>query len=241
MEVTDLAAQIRKEQKKGPSRRLRQSGFVPAVFYGRSAENMLLAVKNEALVKLRKDKKDHSFIKLIIDDGKKKIEKLSLIKELQVQPLTGKFYHADFYEIDMKHKLTIDVSLRFVGKAVGVDDGGELQHIKREVKVSCLPSDLPDHIDVDVAALKIGDSLKVKEIKVPEGVTILDSPDAAIAAVAVIKVAVVEAPVAEAAGEEGAAAEGAEGASAAEGAAASTEKTDKDKKSDKDKKEKKEK
>jgi large subunit ribosomal protein L25 len=231
MEVTDLAAQIRKEQKKGPSRRLRQSGFVPAVFYGRSAENILLAVKNEALVKLRKDKKDHSFIKLIIDDGKQKIEKLSLIKELQVQPLTGKFYHADFYEIDMKHKLTIDVSLRFVGKAVGVDDGGELQHIKREVKVSCLPSDLPDHIDVDVTALKIGDSLKVKEIKVPEGVTILDSPDAAVAAVAVIKVAVVEAPAAE----EGAAEEGA----AKEGEAA--EKSESAPATDKDKKEKKEK
>jgi large subunit ribosomal protein L25 len=231
MEVTDLAAQIRKEQKKGPSRRLRQSGFVPAVFYGRSAENMLLAVKNEALVKLRKDKKDHSFIKLIIDDGKQKIEKLSLIKELQVQPLTGKFYHADFYEIDMKHKLTIDVSLRFVGKAVGVDDGGELQHIKREVKVSCLPSDLPDHIDVDVTALKIGDSLKVKEIRVPEGVTILDSPDAAVAAVAVIKVAVVEAPAAEeAVAEEGAAKEG-EAAEKSESAPA----TDKDKKEKKEK------
>ena len=72
MEVTDLTAQVRKEQKKGPSRRLRQKGFVPAIFYGRSAENILLAVKNDALVKLRKDKKDHAFIKLIIDDGGEK-------------------------------------------------------------------------------------------------------------------------------------------------------------------------
>src|SRR4030065_1712980 len=206
MEVTDLAAQIRKEQKKGPARRLRQSGFVPAVFYGRSAENMLLAVKNDALVKLHKDKKDHAFIKLIIDDGKQKIEKLSLIKELQVQPLTGKFYHADFYEVDMKHKLTVDVSLRFVGKPVGVDNGGELQHIKREVKVSCLPSDLPDHIDVNVAALDIGDSIKIRELTVPAGITILDSPDSAVAAVAVIKIAKIEEPaVEEAVTEEGAA------------------------------------
>jgi large subunit ribosomal protein L25 len=130
MEVTDLAAQVRKEQKKGPARRLRKSGFVPAIFYGRSAQNLLLAVKNDALVKLHKDKKDHAFIKLIIDDGKKKIEKLSLIKELQVQPLTGKFFHADFYEVDMEHKLTVEVSLRFIGKPIGVDNGGELQHIK---------------------------------------------------------------------------------------------------------------
>ena len=207
MEVTDLAAQVRKEQKKGPARRLRQKGFVPAIFYGRSAENILLAVKNDELVKLYKDKKNHAFIKLIIDDGgSKNIEKLSLIKELQVQPLTGKLYHADFYEVDIKRKLTIDVSLRFVGKAIGVENGGELQHIRREVKVSCLPLDLPDHIDVDVTNLDIGDSIKIRDLKVAEEITILDRPDSAVAAVAMIKVA--KEPVKEeVAAEEGAATE----------------------------------
>jgi len=189
MEITELAVQVRKEQKKGPARRLRQQGFVPAIFYGRSAENILLAVNNKELLKLHKDKKDHSFIKLIIDDGGSKIEKLSLIKELQVQPLTGKFYHADFYEIDMKHKLTFEVSLRYIGKCIGVENGGELQHIKRDVKVSCLPANLPDHIDVDVSTLDIGDSFKIKELKLAEGITVLDPPEAAVAAVAVIKVA----------------------------------------------------
>jgi large subunit ribosomal protein L25 len=190
MEVTDLAAQVRKEQKKGPARRLRQKGFVPAIFYGRSAENILLAVKSDELVKLYKDKKNHAFIKLLIDDGgSKKIEKLSLIKELQVQPLTGKFYHADFYEVDVKRKITMEVSLRFIGKSIGVENGGELQHIKREVKVSCLPLNLPDHIDVDVAKLDIGDSIKVRDLKVAEEVIILDRPDSAVAAVAMVKVA----------------------------------------------------
>jgi large subunit ribosomal protein L25 len=228
MEVTDLAAEVRKEQKKGPARRLRQKGFVPAIFYGRSAENILLAVKNDALVKLHKDKKDHAFIKLIIDDGgKKKLEKLSLIKELQVQPLTGKFYHADFYEIDMKRKLTFDVSLTFTGKAIGVENGGELQHIKRQVTVSCLPANLPDHIEIDVTALDIGDSIKVKEMKLPEGITVLDPADAAVAAVAVIKVVKATPAEEEAAAAAAAAAEGAEGA--AEGAPAAEEKTEKEK------------
>jgi large subunit ribosomal protein L25 len=230
MEVTDLAAEVRKEQKKGPARRLRQKGFVPAIFYGRSAENILLAVKNDALVKLHKDKKDHAFIKLIIDDGgKKKLEKLSLIKELQVQPLTGKFYHADFYEIDMKRKLTFDVSLTFTGKAIGVENGGELQHIKRQVTVSCLPANLPDHIEIDVSALDIGDSIKVKEMKLPEGITVLDPADAAVAAVAVIKV-VKATPAEEEAAAVAAAAAAAEGAEgAAEGAPVAEEKTEKEK------------
>ena len=224
MEITELAVQVRKEQKKGPARRLRQQGFVPAIFYGRSAENILLAVNNKELLKLHKDKKDHSFIKLIIDDGGNKTEKLSLIKELQVQPLTGKFYHADFYEIDMKHKLTFEVSLRYIGKCIGVENGGELQHIKRDLKVSCLPANLPDHIDVDVSTLDIGDSFKVKELKLPEGITVLDPPDAAVAAVAVIKVAKAT-PEEEAAAAAKAAT--AEAATAATPAAA--EKTEKDK------------
>jgi large subunit ribosomal protein L25 len=222
MEVTDLAAQVRKEQKKGPSRRLREKGFVPAVFYGRSAENILLSVNNDELIKLHKDKKDHAFIKLIIDDGGQKLEKLSLIKELQVQPLTGKLYHADFYEVDVKRKITMEVSLRFIGKAIGVETGGELQHLKREVKVSCLPLDLPDHIDVDVTTLEIGDSIKIRDLKVADGITLLDRPDTSVASVAVIKVAKVE----EAAKEEAAAEEGAkpEEGEAAGAAAAPAEK-----------------
>jgi large subunit ribosomal protein L25 len=239
MEVTDLAAQVRKEQKKGPARRLRQSGFVPAIFYGRSAQNLLLAIKNDALVKIHKDKKDHAFIKLIIDDGGKKIiEKLSLIKELQVQPLTGKFFHADFYEVDMKHKITVEVSLRFIGKPIGVDNGGELQHIKRELKVSCLPADLPDHIDVEVAGLDIGDSIKVRELTIPAGLTVLDLPDSAVASVAIVKIAKVEEPVAEAVVTEEGAEVAVEGAPAADAAAAPAEKAEKPEKEKKEKREK---
>jgi len=226
MEITDLAAQVRKEQKKGPARRLRQQGLVPAIFYGGATENIPLAVKSADLFKLHKEKKDHAFIKLIIDDGGKKLEKLSLIKELQTQPLTGKFYHADFYEVDMKKKLAFDVTLNFIGKCIGVENGGELQHIKRDVKVLCLPTDLPDHIDVDISAIEIGHSIKVKDIKIPEGLTHLDPPDAAVVSVAAVKVVKVEA--AEEVLAEGAVA--AEGAGAAAAEPAKEEKKEKDKK-----------
>ena len=198
MEITDLAAQVRKEQKKGPARRLRQQGLVPAIFYGGSTENIPLTVKSADLLKLHKEKKDHAFIKLIIDDGGKKVEKLSLIKELQVQPLTGILYHADFYEVDMKKKLVFDVSLNFTGKAIGVENGGELQHIKRDIKVLCLPSDLPDHIDVDITPIEIGHSIKVKDIQLPENLTHLDPPEAAVVSVAAVKVVKVEAAAEEA-------------------------------------------
>ena len=148
---------------------------------------------------------------------------------MQVQPLTGKFYHADFYEVDMKHKLTLDVLLRFIGKAIGVENGGELQHIKREVKISCLPANLPDHIDVDVSALDIGDSIKVKELKLPEGITVLDPPDAAVAAVAVIKIAKATPEEEAAAAAKAAAAEEAEAATATAATPATAEKPEKEK------------
>ncbi|MDD4356672.1 MAG: 50S ribosomal protein L25/general stress protein Ctc [Smithellaceae bacterium] len=220
MEITDLAAQVRKEQKKGPARRLRQQGFVPAIFYGGGAENIQLSVKSIDLLKLHKEKKDHAFIKLIIDDGGKKVEKLSLIKELQVQPLTGKLYHADFYEVDMKKKLVFDVSLNFTGKAIGVENGGELQHIKRDIKVMCLPSDLPDHIDVDITPIDIGHSIKVKDIGLPENLTHLDPPEAAVVSVAAVKVVKVEAAAEEVP---------AEGAAVAEAEPAKEEKKEKEK------------
>jgi large subunit ribosomal protein L25 len=202
MEITDLAAQVRKEHKKGPARRLRQQGLVPAIFYGGNTENIQLAVRSSDLSKLYKEKKNHSFIKLIIDDGGQKQEKLSLIKELQKQPLTGKYYHADFYEVDMKKKLTFDVTLDFTGKCIGVENGGELQHIKREVKVLCLPTALPDFIEVDISAIEIGHSIKVRDIKVAEGLTLVDPPDAAVVSVAAVKTV-------KAVAVEGAAAEGA--------------------------------
>jgi large subunit ribosomal protein L25 len=139
--------------------------------------------------------------------------------------------------VDMKHKLTVEVSLRFIGKPIGVDNGGELQHIKRELKVSCLPANLPDHIDVDVAALDIGDSIKVRELTIPEGITVLDLPDSAVASVAIVKIAKVEEPVAEAVVTEEGAEAAAEGAEAAE-AAEPTEKAEKPEKEKKEKREK---
>ena len=96
METTDLAAQIRTEHKKGPARRLRRQGMVPAVFYGRNTENIHLSVKGSDILALQKEKKDAAFIKLIIDDGVQKLKNCLSLKSCRVQPLTRKLYHADF-------------------------------------------------------------------------------------------------------------------------------------------------
>ncbi|MBI4634141.1 MAG: 50S ribosomal protein L25/general stress protein Ctc [Deltaproteobacteria bacterium] len=189
MEICDLKASIRKESKKGPARRLRQQGMLPAVFYGRGSASLLLSLSSSDLLKLRKQKAENVFIKLIIDDGGKKVEKLSMIKELQIEPVSRSFVHADFYEISMDHELTLDIPLHFVGTPIGVENGGELQHVKRELRVSCLPTKLPEFIEMDISSLDIGDSFKVKDIAAIEGVTVLDHEDASVVTVTAIRVA----------------------------------------------------
>jgi large subunit ribosomal protein L25 len=186
MEVTELNAHVRETTGKGFSRRLRKEGLIPAVLYGPGAESILLKLSAAELATLRK-KEEKAFIKLIIDDHGKRIEKLSIVKELQLEPVSRRFVHADFYEIQMDHAFTFDIPLHFSGKPAGVEDGGELHLIKRELKVSCLPGARPESISIDIGGLQVGDTFKVQDIAPMEGVIILDQGDAAIAAVTAVK------------------------------------------------------
>src|SRR3989339_78708 len=209
MQAIELKACVRKETGKGPARRFRKKGLTPAVFYGRGEEAIPLSVNVTDLTKIIKTRKENIFIKLLIE-GEKSLEKLTMIKELQIEPVSRRFYHADFYEIRMDHKLTIDIPLRFVGTPIGVENGGELQHLKRDIKVSCLPAAMPDFIDVDVSGLEIGASIKIQDLQIPEGVEVLDPGDVGVAIVSFVKVSVPQVEAAE--GEAAAPAEGKEAA-----------------------------
>jgi len=189
MEAIELKASIRENSGKGPSRRYRMNGLVPAVVYSRGDSSVHLTVSEADLQKIIRSKKEKHFIRLLID-GEKQMEKVSMLKELQYEPVSRHLYHADFYEIIMDHKLTVDIPLNFIGTPVGVVNGGELLHSKRDLKISCLPEKMPDYIEVDLAGLEIGDSLKVKDLKLPEGVAAVDHGDVGIVAVVAVKAAV---------------------------------------------------
>lgn len=193
METNMLRAFTRDDAGKGPSRKLRQKGLIPAVFYGPQAGSMAIAVQSADLSKLLKDGKENKFIKLSIDKKGKSIEKLSMLKEFQIEPVSRRMLHADFYEVSMDHKLTMDVPIHFKGNPIGVEEeGGELLHVKREIKISCLPGDLPEFIEVDISQLKIGDSVKIQDINCGEHLTVLDPEDTAIVLVTAARIA--EAP-----------------------------------------------
>ena len=205
MKTVALNAQVREEVGKGPSRRLRAKGFVPATFYGYQTEPMVITVDASELTKtVVKGREETVFVKLGIQPRKgKKVEKLSVIKDLQVNTINRTPEHVDFYEIRMDRTLAVDVPVLFTGNPVGVEDGGELQQLKRDVRVSGLPSDLPESIEIDISDLKIGDSLKVSDLVVGDAVHLLDNDDVAIVAVVPTRVSLMtEGAAEESAGEE---------------------------------------
>lgn len=191
METIELKAHTRKEFGKGSARKLRRQGLIPAVFYGAAIKTIPLIVNSSDLTKLSGGAKGESkFIKLIIEDDGNKTEKLSMIKELQVNPVSRNPLHADFYEIRMDHKLTMDIPIRLTGQAIGIENGGDLQFSKRNLKVSALPSLLPDLIEVDISELDIGDSVKVENVILGEDIEKLDPANVMIVAVVVTRIAV---------------------------------------------------
>jgi large subunit ribosomal protein L25 len=198
METMALMAHVRPESGKGPARRLRAAGMVPAVFYGSGAEAIPLSVNCRELLKLLKEREESLFVKVKIEDGGKKGEHLSMIKEIQMSPSGRGILHVDFYEIRMDHKLTVDVPIHFIGTPMGVTNGGELLYLKRELKISGLPSALPESVQVDISGLDIGDSMKVADIQLVKGVEALDAGDIAIASIAAPRaVEAVEVPAGE--------------------------------------------
>lgn len=170
MKHQDLTVTVRESSGKGVARQLRMAGKVPAVFYGTETENIRLEVGTKTLKDILNVPGGRSnFFNLTFEGGKIK-NKIAVIKELQIDPVSDQLIHADFFELSMDKKMTATVPVRLTGKAKGVELGGTLQPIRRELEVSCLPKDLPDVIEIDVTDLDIGQSIHVDEVKLPAGV-----------------------------------------------------------------------
>ena len=223
MEMVEVTIERRQGQGKGTARKLRRAGVIPAVFYGPRRTTVSIAVRAEEFEKKLSHLEGSHLIRLLNDGGKdaELHDKAVLLREIQRHPVTGDVLHADFFEVDLTERLTVSVPLRFVGKAVGVVDGGILQPILREVEVECLPTEIPEFIEVYVSHLTIHQAVHLSELKLPEVVTTMGEPTQTV--VSVLPPTVEEAkPVeaAEAVPAEGAPAEGAAAAPGAEGAPA---------------------
>jgi large subunit ribosomal protein L25 len=171
-----IKAKPRDKMGKEHAKKLRRKGLIPAVVYGADMSPLPLEVEAKAFhALLRSGLGENVIITLNIDDQKNGDKKV-LIREIQRDPVWGNILHIDFQQISLTEKLTINVPIHLVGIPIGVQqDGGILQHVLRELEVECLPTDIPEKIEVDVANLKIGDSIHVGDIKA-EKVEILSDP-----------------------------------------------------------------
>jgi large subunit ribosomal protein L25 len=162
LEFIDLKAKTRQTRGNSPARKLRREGQTPAVLYGPGSDPTPLAVNTHELeLVLKASQAGQVFVNLDIEAvGARQ----ALLKELQRHPVKGTYIHADFYEIDLNRKIHVKVPVTTRGQAKGVELGGMLQIIRRELEVHCVPHSIPESIEIDITDLDIGESVHVEEL-----------------------------------------------------------------------------
>jgi len=224
METGELNCEPRPVRPKGVKHTIRHQGRVPAVLYGPTSKPTTLSIAASEL-KARIAAAAHTRIIRLKSESSELDGRHVIFKDVQRAPVSGEILHADLYEVDLSRAIRVQVALKFTGKAAGVAEGGILQPLVRSVEVECLPLEIPESIEVDVAALGIHDVIHVSTIKFADNVKPIFDQDYAVVSVLPPTVAEIAVPVAAAvegvavdgAAVEGAAAPGAEGA-AKEGA-----------------------
>ena len=170
----------RQPANKGVARRLRASGWIPAVAYGPSSETVHLSVEPKSFVAARQ-LYGASYIYDVEVEGGKGFK--ALIKQIDRDPVSRELLHIDLFAVDMTKPIKVDVKVILTGKSAGEALGGILQQIQREIEVSCLPANMPTAIEVDITNLEQGDTLHLSDLTWPEGVKATAATDEAVAIV----------------------------------------------------------
>jgi len=178
MATVNLKAKQREKRGKSAVKKLRAQGEVPAVIYGEGLASTPLQVRELDLKSaLRTEAGVHALINLEIEGSEGSRTETVIIKEIQRHPIRDNYLHADFYKVAMDKKIETAVPIVLTGESPGVKMGGVLQHGLWEIEIECLPADIPEHLEVDVSSLEIGDTIKTSDLVIPEGVKLLSSPD----------------------------------------------------------------
>lgn len=214
METSLVATSRDTSRGKSGSRKVRATGQVPAVLYGKDQAPTAIQVDPHTLSEIfRKSNNRNTVIEL--DFNKQKLT--CLVREVQRHPLSRKIEHVDFFKVDAKSPVRVEVPITASGKAKALSSGGRVQIVRRTVDVECALGDIPASIDIDVSELDVGDYVKVSQIKAPKGTKVKFDQDFPVVRAEGKQKELVEAPIAAAATAEGAAAAPAAGDKKAEG------------------------
>lgn len=181
MGQNSIVAEERTGTGKSVTRKLRAAGRIPAVVYGGGRPARSLTLDPAPLARMLRS--SQSGMNTLIDLEVGGQETVVLVREIQRDPVSGRWIHADLFEVDLQKAIQVHVPLHITGKPKGVEAGGILDHALREVEVECLPRAIPDSVEVDVSDLDIGDTIHVRDLALPEGATMLSDGDLAVASV----------------------------------------------------------
>ncbi|MEE8228495.1 MAG: 50S ribosomal protein L25 [candidate division NC10 bacterium] len=197
MEFVDLKVERRTGAGKGVARKLRRQGQIPAILYGEGEPIRLAADPKSLLRALGTEAGENVLLTLTIGDGEK-LTRRAMVKDVQVDPVTGMILHADLLAISMERPIEVGVPVELTGVARGVKEkGGMVNQILRELEVRCLPVAIPDRVVLDVSPMDIGDVLHVNDLSIPDGVELLTDREEVVVTVAAPVVEEVAAPAAE--------------------------------------------
>lgn len=180
MEAQTLSAEVRETSGKGPARQLRNRGLIPAIFYGPGVETQKVSVPPADLEKILSGAHGRNqLIELDIAGTKQ----LVLVRDVAINPVTRELRHADFYAVTRDRKMDAVVPLATTGRSVGVQKGGHLRKLFRELPVRAFPQDFPAVIEVDISNLDVNEIVRVQDLPLPEGVEVTFSPERRVIAI----------------------------------------------------------
>ncbi len=179
MEELLIKAEARKGKGKSIAKKIRRQGGIPAVLYGKDIESMPITISLREWERLRKRLKRNTILKMELPEAGNVVSRPVMVKNIQRTIIGDNICHIDFLQVSMERKIEVEIPIYLVGEAKGLVDNGIIEQHLRTIMVECLPSQIPEKVDIDITNLGIGDSFHVHEITIP-GVKLLENADVAV-------------------------------------------------------------
>ena len=170
--------EVRERERRGSAdaRRLRREGFIPGVLYGKGISAHAICVPERDLRRVLTGSSGLHAILDVVVEGQNTTH-ASILKDFQQDPIRGHISHVDLQEVRLDQPIQAQVAVQLIGEPAGVKEGGVLSQVQREVNVEALPMEIPEHMELDVSGMAIGDTLRISDLPAREGVQYLDDPD----------------------------------------------------------------
>jgi large subunit ribosomal protein L25 len=188
-----IRLQVQKREHRGSAdaRRLRKEGLIPGVLYGEGKPSYAICVPERELRRALTGAGGLHAILDVVLDGQSTTH-ASILKDYQQDPLRGHISHVDFHEVRLDQPIQASVTVQLVGEPAGVKEGGVMSQVQREINVEALPMEIPEHLELDVSGMAIGDTLRLADLAARDGITYLDDPEETVLATVTMPTRIVE-------------------------------------------------